>query len=173
MLREGRGVGVRHERTDYGGHAAIYEIEEATENLIAAIRRTGLGEKIVVERRLRAMWEDGNGPERALLAAIMNALELPRSRRMVDNDRTPRPYQKNMGSLVLEAVRNGFDLPSDIAKSLAQTLDTPYTLLLNKRVRDQLGRLLARRRIVRESNGTYRMPKPHPWSQRAVLPKRS
>jgi hypothetical protein len=56
--------------------ACIYDIVEATEKLLAAIRRTPLGEKIASEPHLHAMWDTASGSEQVLIAAIVNALEL-------------------------------------------------------------------------------------------------
>lgn len=144
--------------------SCTYDIEEATEELLAAIRRTSTGEKIVVEKRLRALWENTNGAERTLVAAIVNALGLP----VAGRARIPHAYQVGFGAKVLNAVRAGHVTPMQIALGLEE----PYSAKLGERVRSALKHLKARGLVKQNPNGEYHLPKPHPWSQRAVAPKR-
>ena len=65
------------QRFDHEALHCTYDILEATEELLSSVRRTSLGEKLVVEEHLRVLWEQANPPERVIIAAIVNALELP------------------------------------------------------------------------------------------------
>ena len=65
-----------------GGLRATYDILEATEGLLGALRSTGLGEKIATEPHLRELWGSAGRKEQVVIAAIVSALELPRRRKV-------------------------------------------------------------------------------------------